>query len=894
MIIGSGAHGRRPLLAALAFAALLAAAPAAAGVVEGSAQASAERIQARLEAMEAQVLALIEQDRTAEADALLATLLDLEIEAYGPRDWRVANTHGFRADLAESAGDMATGEGHRRREIDVLAQGDEAGRLAAAQISLALNLAVQGRQAEALPVLDAAAGEAERAAQPGDLRIRGVLARAHVLAGLDRQAEAEALLARADAAQAQAAPSALVARLAHDLAGARVTLGRQAEAEAPARRACVMADGLEQPDLQVVASACLMLASALDSLDRTAEAAPFARRAMEAHKALGADSVLRSGHVAEAAAVLIEAAPEAEREPFFRLRLAALAPGADEQPSLAWADAANSLGLWLTAHGQGVEAADLLRRSAAIYAAEDQGQPRNAAIVRANLADALLATGQTAEAEALALGLLPLLVDAPDLEGAQFALLRALGARPVERAQLLRAMAARRDARRAPAVERVDLYGQLANLAADRFDWLEALEWRGKAVTALREAGAEEPAMSLALAYQGRAMAETGDHAGAYAALSAAWSRLDGQEIPDPDRFYVAQRLADVARVTGRLEEADRLNRLALAGWRTQPDATRNVIGSLMGRSEILIARSDLGAAEAALAEALALARGVDDAGESASVVETAQAILWRMQGRHDLAEAALRRAVSHTATLYGPDALQNATPLKNLAVLLAETERAERALPLLEQALAIEARHLPPDSADLIGSQVRLAAVRARVGRGQAGADQLVDLADRAEQALGPGHPTSLQAREQAGWALTAQGRFHDAAGHFQRAVLAAEDVWGPDDYALMGPLQALAYAYYMDNRYDETLEVMRRTVEVGEKGGARWPGSLSLVKSNLGMTLIVMGRPREALAPLREAAALRRQGLLNVSSDARGLDSDRYPFRRLVQAAWRTGGAD
>ncbi|WP_371514537.1 tetratricopeptide repeat protein [Brevundimonas denitrificans] len=86
--------------------------------------------------------------------------------------------------------------------------------------------------------------------------------------------------------------------------------------------------------------------------------------------------------------------------------------------------------------------------------------------------------------------------------------------------------------------------------------------------------------------------------------------------------------------------------------------------------------------------------------------------------GRHDEAETALRRVVDFTTQQYGADSIENAVPLRNLAVHLGSTGRQERALDLLLQVLALEQAVLAPDAAALLRTRVLIGRVLADLGR--------------------------------------------------------------------------------------------------------------------------------------------------------------------------------
>lgn len=885
----------RAMAAALALAlapGLVSAGPAGAQAVPPAAEPEADHPDApRMLAVEHELVALAGAGRLAEAQALLDTLIEMEVAAYGPHDWRVGNSWSYRAGLLEQAGDLAGAEAARRREVEIRRDAGDALALAEAEVSLAVVLTLRDKQAEALAMLRRVGGALPADARMADVRRRLALTEAHSLTALDRPDEAAAVLAAAHAeAVAEGAGLAqgaqwLPTRVAQALTVALLDSGRAAEAEDPARRACAAFGAAETPPPDLAALSCFGLASVLEDLDRKGEATTPARQALAA-EALAATPSLIPANRARAAQLAVGAADDPDHERYLRLALEAeaqLAPG-----SAGWANAANALGLWLTGVDRADEAEPLLGQAEAAYLALSGPDALSTVIVRGNRVDALRNSGRPAEAEALALVVLPQAIAQSGLEGVRYVLLDALAGRPAEAERLATAMLAAEPSH----AHRVDLYSRLANLASDRGDWPAAVGWRAQLLEAERRAGAAGRPLMTAIAYYGRAALEARDYVTAYRHLSEALALLDAFEDPDPvqraaDRLYLVRHLSSAALYHGYEDEADRLSQDALDRARTAPVNAQGEISALLVRADLMVARSDLAAAESYLAQALVVARNEDDDGESVVVVESQQSFLWKMQGRYEEAEAAMRRGIDHARRRHGAESLATAIPLKNLASLLSETGRSERALPLLQQAAAIEATWLPPDNAERMLTQVRLATLMTDAGQAEAALAVLSDLADQAEARLGAAHWVSLQARERLGWALARLERFDEAGAHFQRTVLAVEDAKGPDSFDLMGPLQALAYALYMDGRYEETLEVMRRAAAVGDTGGGRWQRSLSSVKSNLGVTLMALGRPAEAVAPLREAAALSRQGVVSRTGEGTSqIDPDRFAFRKLVQA--------
>ena len=859
--------------------------------------AVSEADQETLARLEAEAVALTEAGRLADADALLEDLLRLELRVYGDGHVLVANTHGFRAGLAEGMGDMALAEARRREEISIREGIDDAQALAAARLALGVLLINQGRADEAATVLTQAHRNLSIHAPPDDdLRLSAAVSLGRAL--YDARRLDEALEVLGEAARAVSDPgSEWTARAAYEYGFVLNEEERPAEAEPWLRRACELWRAPVEGAIAWPGEACLSLGDVLVALDRPGDADPVLEIAL-ADETLAPD---RRSHAAETLIRIRTDQGAPVEAALLRSALAAVEQAHGED-SLHAAFAANRLGLALgRLDPDSEEGPAALRRAHDIYVARTP-QAASVLITARNLAVGLSNAGRHEEAAAFSHDVLAAFPDEglsePDVRRTwrSLALSRGTALMALDRLDEARAVFAdvrnRAEDDGADAGEMVLIHVSLSDVAARMLDWPAIVEHRRLRLEHQRRI-ADPYRLAQAMAYYGQALGQTGDDQAAYGHLEQALSIYDGlAEVREADRLYVMSYLGQSARALGRLDEAERLHEAVLEARRREPGQVRPLGRVIADLADVRVDQNRFAEAEDLYLEAMGMLQAAQDEAE-ASFVLGSLGQLWRFMGRMDEAEVALRQVIDYVARTHGPDSLQNATPLRNLAVHLDVTGRKERALDVLLQVQALEQGVLQPDDPGSLNTRIRIGRLLTDLGRPAEAEAIFAEARERALARLGEGDALTLEAWTQLGFSLIRQGRYEAAAEHLFGAAEATERTFGPDSRQMINVLQILSYALYMDGRYDETIPIMDRVVRLVDVQGARWPATIVDAKSNLGRTYIEAGRPAEALRPLREAAAtaarLSRERAVAISVRA---DVSRAPFRALVQATWAVAG--
>lgn len=191
----------------------------------------------------------------------------------------------------------------------------------------------------------------------------------------------------------------------------------------------------------------------------------------------------------------------------------------------------------------------------------------------------------------------------------------------------------------------------------------------------------------------------------------------------------------------------------------------------------------------------------------------------WREQRLRDAA-AALEQALAIARQVDG-NGLGAARLMQNLAAVYSVDRQTERAIPLLQQALAIREQRLGPEHPDLAVVLLNLGmAIRPNGDLAAALAPMQRALAIR-EKALPPGHVDIAWAAEYIGDIYREAGRYDDALAMYERMLSIREQALGPGNRLVSRSLSRLG-ALQRDMGsptlavplYERALEIDRRTL--------------------------------------------------------------------------------
>jgi tetratricopeptide (TPR) repeat protein/DNA-binding XRE family transcriptional regulator len=220
-------------------------------------------------------------------------------------------------------------------------------------------------------------------------------------------------------------------------------------------------------------------------------------------------------------------------------------------------------------------------------------------------------------------------------------------------------------------------------------------------------------------------------------------------------------------------------------------------------------------------------------------------------RGQFELADSLLRRALAVSESELGPDHLDTAQSLINLAIVLTNRGRPAAALPLNQRALAIRERALGPDHPDTAESLNGLAAALMAQLDFEAARPLLERCLAIYERTKGPDDGLTTVCLNNLARVLQAQDDLTAAAALHERALGIRERTWGADH-----PLTAVSLGNLGSVR-----------LEQGELGAAR-----SLQERALAIFMRVQGPEHLSTAQSLELLALTmwRQGELAAAGSA------------------------
>jgi tetratricopeptide (TPR) repeat protein len=255
-----------------------------------------------------------------------------------------------------------------------------------------------------------------------------------------------------------------------------------------------------------------------------------------------------------------------------------------------------------------------------------------------------------------------------------------------------------------------------------------------------------------------------------------------------------------------------------------------------------------------------------DVALQSASDLARRCAIYLWARGEYGASEQLCTRALAIVQNALGPDHLDVATALNNLAVLYMELGRFAEGEPLLARALAIRETALGQNDPSVARALHNLALVYMELGRhAEAKSVHVRALAIR-EKAFEPNHPEVVSSLTGLGVLYRTQRRYAEAESLLTRVVATQEQELGSGHPDLALSLMQLADVYADCGRSAEAEQHYLRALAIWERAhGLFGPDHPDVAECLKGLARVYRdeGRHAEAEAALVRALAIRERTL-------------------------------
>ena len=236
-------------------------------------------------------------------------------------------------------------------------------------------------------------------------------------------------------------------------------------------------------------------------------------------------------------------------------------------------------------------------------------------------------------------------------------------------------------------------------------------------------------------------------------------------------------------------------------------------------------------------------------------------ASLYSEQGNYSSAEPLFTRALAIREKALGAYHPDTATSLQNLGYLYLEQGNYSKAESLDVRALAIREKALGPDHPDTANSINNLASLYSDQGAySKAEALYIRALAIR-EKTLGPDHPDTANSLNNLAFLYSEQGNYSSAEPLFTRALAIREKALGPNHPDTANSLHNLAFLYNEQGNYRKAEPLYIRALAINKKAlGPEHPYTANVL-SNLALLYINQGNYSKAEPLYISALAIREK---------------------------------
>lgn len=268
--------------------------------------------------------------------------------------------------------------------------------------------------------------------------------------------------------------------------------------------------------------------------------------------------------------------------------------------------------------------------------------------------------------------------------------------------------------------------------------------------------------------------------------------------------------------------------------------------------------------ADSLLRQAAAIRRstlGPENLDTAASMLELA----WTLghEGRYSEAEALQRQVLAIRLRRFGADSPESARTMADLAVILADEGHYPEAEKLQRQALAVRRRVLKPDSVDIASSLDNLGTVlqmEARYPEAEQLDRQAIEIRRRA---LGADHPDTIATMNNLANVLYFESRYSDAEKLDSEVLDERRRDFGDQNPLTLRTMSNLANVLHREHRDAEAEKLCRETLEIqGRVMGPEHPETL-MSMNNLTAILSKEGKYAEAEKIGSEVLDIRRRVL-------------------------------
>ncbi len=236
---------------------------------------------------------------------------------------------------------------------------------------------------------------------------------------------------------------------------------------------------------------------------------------------------------------------------------------------------------------------------------------------------------------------------------------------------------------------------------------------------------------------------------------------------------------------------------------------------------------------------------------------------LYNAQGKYAQAEPLYKRSLAIVEKALGQDHPVVATSLNSLAELYRAQGKYAEAEPLYKRSLAIREQALGPDHPNVAQSLNNLASLYHAQGRYAEAEPVYKRSLGIVEKALGPNHPNVATGLNNLAELYRAQGKHAEAEPLYKRSLAIREKALGPDHPDVATSLNNLALLYSAQGKYAKAEPLYKRSLGIVEKALGPDHPSVALSLNNLASLYHTQGKYAEAEPLYKRSLAIREKAL-------------------------------
>lgn len=389
---------------------------------------------------------------------------------------------------------------------------------------------------------------------------------------------------------------------------------------------------------------------------------------------------------------------------------------------------------------------------------------------------------------------------------------------------------------------------------------LEAAREQAEAARGLLERGRERDSREAldVRAFLGELSTDQGKYDDARRELESVLPlQLAALGAANPATIRTRAELGRVLHLQNQFERAEVLLRESLTALAANHDEPWRLAIAVRSRLiDVLIERARAQEAVALCRQSLEIEKrhlGSDHPDIARSLAQLAQALTKDL--RYADAEQVHRDVVDMSLRLYGEEHPATAFALAGLSVAVDSEDRPDEARAIVARALGIYRRTLGNDHPRTLRVLRNLAVSTRQAGRFQEAEPLYREVYETCKRTLGPEHSQTLDALKGLQILRLNEGRMDDARVLARQVVRTYEHLVSPPTAE---PATLIAYAEYLFTVEVEDVRNPRRATEIATRAVTATGRKDYLALRALGFAQSAAGRPREAIASLREALAL------------------------------------